>query len=189
MRTALVVLGVLTLLATPALAGSVGVFASWWDPNDSNDEFAGGLKLEVGVGDKVDLEFRASWFDNVATMLPDDAPGFEVPYTAVPLDFGFAYNFVSNKKVTPYIGGGGTYFLLDANNDEIGRIEDEWGWYAVAGLDLPIASNWKLFIEAMYRDAEATVKGDDLGFGNPSVTDAFFDLKGPAVNGGIAFTW
>ncbi len=190
MRTALITLGVLTLIAAPAAAGSIGVFGAWWDPEDSNDEFAGGILVDFRVGEKVDLELRASWFDNVVTTLPDDAPGVEVPYSAVPLDFGFAYNFVKDtRKVTPYIGGGGTYYLLDADNDEVGRIDDEWGWYGVVGIDLPIGANWKLFIEAMYRDAEATLKGNDLGFGNPTVVDAFFDLKGPAVNGGIAFTW
>jgi hypothetical protein len=190
MRTALIALGLLTLIAAPAAAGSVGAFASWWDPKDSNDEFAGGILLDFRVGEKVDLEFRASWFDNVVTDLPDDAPGVEIPYSAVPLDFGFAYNFIKDtRKITPYIGGGGTYFLLDADNDEQGRIDDEWGWYGVVGLDLPIGANWKIFIEAMYRDAEATLKGSDLGFGNPAVVDAFFDLRGPAVNGGIAFTW
>lgn len=190
MRTALILLGALSLLAMPAMAGSVGAFASWWDPEDSNDEFAGGLMLEWRVGHRVDLEFRASWFDNVLTNLPDDAPGVEIPYSAVPLDFGFAYNFISDqRKFSPYVGAGGTYFLLDADNDEQGRIEDEWGWYGVVGIDLPVGANWKVFIEGMYRDSEATLKGNDLGFDDPSVVEAFFDLKGPAVNGGIAFTW
>lgn len=190
MRTALILLGALSLLAMPAMAGSVGAFASWWSPEDSNDEFAGGLMLEWRVGERVDLEFRASWFDNVVTDLPDDAPGVEIPYSAVPLDFGFAYNFISDqRKITPYVGGGGTYFLLDADDDGQGRIEDEWGWYGVVGLDVPVGANWKVFIEGMYRDSEATLKGNDLGLIDPSEVEAFFDLKGPAVNGGIAFTW
>lgn len=190
MKTALVTLGVLTLLATPAVAGSVGVFGSWWDPKDSNDEFAGGILLDFRVGEKVDIELRASWFDNVVTDLPDDAPGVEIAYSAVPVDFGFAYNFVKDtRKVTPYIGGGGTYFLLDTDNNIQGRIEDEWGWYGIVGVDLPIGANWKVFLEGLYRDAEATLKGDNLGFGDPSEVDAFFDLRGPAVNFGVAFTW
>ena len=190
MRTAIIALGVLTLLAAPAVAGSVGVFGSWWDPKDSNDEFAGGVLVEGRFGERVDLEFRVSWFDNVVTDLPDDAPGVELPYSAVPLDFGFAYNFVKDeRKFTPYVGGGGTYYLLDTDNDSEGRIEDEWGWYGIAGLDFPIADKWKFFVEAMYRDVEATLKGDNLGFGDPSEVEAFFDLKGPVVNVGIAFYW
>ena len=190
MRTAIIALGILTLLAAPAAAGSIGVMGSWWSPEDSNDEFAGGIMVDFRVGKRVDIEFRASWFDNVLTDLPDDAPGVEIPYSAVPLDFGFAYNFIKDdRKVTPYIGGGGTYFLLDADNDEQGRIEDEWGWYGIVGIDFPIGGNWKIFLEGLYRDSEATLKGNDLNFASPSEVEAFFDLKGPAANLGVAFTW
>jgi outer membrane protein W len=116
------------------------------------------------------------------------AGGVDVPLQATMVDLGFAYKFVKNgRKLTPYVGAGGTYYLLDTKNSRQGRLQDEYGWYGLLGLDLPIGPRWVIYAEGMWRDAKAALKGDDLGFG--STVDQSINLNGPQVNLGIAFSW
>jgi outer membrane protein W len=177
-------LGLLVALVAPASAGNIGVHAGWIDTDQAGDDAGWGILLDFNVSEHVQIELRGTDFREMTTQV--EGSDFNLQMTTI--DLGFTYNFFKETwRLTPYVGGGGTYFLLDSTPDSKGRIEDEYGWYGVAGLDFPIAKRWNIYLEGMWRDAKMAIKGNDLGF-EPTV-DQGVNLNGPQVNLGIAFHW
>ena len=79
--------------------------------------------------------------------------------------------------------GGGGYYFLDTNR---GQIDDEAGWYAVAGGDFGRTGSGLAFnAEVMYRNMEATIR--DRANGTDIESKVPFDLSGLTVNAGL--TW
>lgn len=190
MKRAFLALGLLALLAVPASAGGgVGLHAGWVDTADADNDAGWGLLFQIGVTPHVDIQLRGTDFRSL-TVAPSQSTDLDAPFEfqSTMLDLGFTYNFTKDgRRFTPYVGGGGTYYLLDSTPDSDGRVGDEYGWYGIAGLTLPIAKRWNVYVEGMWRDAKMTIKGDDLGLGGP--VDVGVDLNGPQVNLGLAFTW
>jgi hypothetical protein len=194
MKRALLALSLLALLAVPAgaVSGGIGMHAGWIDMDDASDDAGWGLLANFGVSPRVDIQLRMTDFRSVVAGSENNNGNvvllgdFEFQSTLV--DFGFLYNFRKNdRKLTPFVGGGGTYYLLDSTPDSKGRVNDEYGWYGIAGLDFPIAQRWAIYLEGMWRDAKMTIRGDDLALGGP--VDVGVDLNGPQVNLGIKFNW
>ena len=196
MKRALIALSLLALLAVPAgaVTGGIGMHAGWTDMDDAGDDAGWGLLANFGVSPRVDIQLRMTDFRSLNVQFREDDGSqalvseglFEFQATLV--DFGFLYNFrKDDRKLTPFVGGGGTYYLLDSTPDSEGRLNDEYGWYGVAGLDFPIAKRWALYLEGMWRDAKMTIRGDDLGLGGP--VDVGVNISGPQVNLGIKLNW
>lgn len=190
MKRAFLALGLLALLAVPASAGGgVGLHAGWVDTADANNDAGWGALVQFGLSPHVDIQLRGTDFRSLSV----DASGYpgldkDFEFQATLLDLGFTYNFTKQgRKLTPYVGGGGTYYLLDSTPDSNARVGDEYGWYGVVGLDFPIAKRWDVYLEGMWRDAKMAIKGDDLGFGGP--VDLGVSLNGPQVNLGISLAW
>lgn len=189
MKKALMTLGLAVLLAAPAMAGSVGVYGAWWTTDDANDSLGLGGWVDFYLGRGVEIELRGSHFSDFDTQndLGDKA---ELRVSA--WDLGFTYNFGydSANKLNPYIGGGGTLMSAELNrieNDKrLGTLDDEFGYYAVGGVELPISKNFALMAEAMYRSAKFEILGNDLGF---SGVKQVVDVQGFEGNVGIAFKW
>ncbi len=191
MKRAFLALGLLALMAVPATAGGgkVGLHAGWIDMADADNDAGWGVLVEFGVTPRVDIQLRGTDFRSL-NVQPSNSNNLvsNFEFQATLLDLGFTYNFTKDgRKLTPYLGGGGTYYLLDSTPDSQGRLGDEYGWYGVAGLSLPVSRNWDVYVEGMWRDAKMTIKGDDLGFGGP--VDVGVDLNGPQVNLGLAWSW
>lgn len=190
MKRAFLALALLALMAAPASArGGIGLHAGWIDTDEADNDAGWGALFHIGVTPHVDIQLRATDFRSLvvnksnAVVLTQD---FE--FQATTWDLGFVYNFIKDgRSLTPYVGGGGTYYMLDSTPDSEGRVGDEYGWYGVAGLDFPIGKRWAVYVEGMWRDAKMTIKGDDLGLGGP--VDVSVNLNGPQVNLGLAFTW
>lgn len=190
MKRAFLALSLLALLAVPAGAGGgIGMHAAWVNGDDAGDDAGWGLLFNFGVTPRVDIQLRGSDFRSLVVD-PDGVQGLDrdFEFQATLVDLGFVFNFRrDDRKLTPYVGAGGTYFALDSTPDSRGRLEDEYGWYGVAGLDFPIARLWAIYAEAMWRDAKMTIRGDDLGLGGP--VDVGVDINGPQANVGIKFNW
>lgn len=189
MKRAFLALGLLALLAVPASArGGFGMHAAWVDMSDADNDAGWGLLMQFGLTDHVDIQVRGSDFRSMVVGQGTQGLDRDFEFQATLLDLGFTYNFFkSGRKLTPYVGGGGTYYLLDSTPDSKGRIGDEYGWYGIAGLQLPIARRWDIYLEGMWRDAKMTISGDDLGLGGP--VDVGVNLNGPQVNLGLMFAW
>lgn len=185
---------VLLLAGTPAFASDFAVFGSYLDTEDLEETVGGGVK--AGFGAAWQLELRATYFPDLTEDFesfaddPGDDPGdFTNDIEAIPLDVGVKYNFGADQPLNFYVGGGGTYFLLDA---ERGEIDDEVGFYGVVGVEFARSvGGVGFFAEAIYREVEATVNRDvddfddldDIDFNDLLERD--LDVGGIGANAGI----
>jgi len=163
------------LCAGAASAVDLGAFGSYWKTKDADNAFGAGVKLRLGI-----IEFRGSFYNDVTADVDPEELDFEV--SATPLEAGLVLRFLKNAAVSPYVGGGAGYYMLDTN---VGDIDDEAGYYLVGGAD--IGSGIVAFnVEAMYRNFEGTVVDQDDSI--PELEDEVtLDLSGVAVNAGIIF--
>ncbi len=188
MKRALLAMGMLALLAAPASAGGIGIHAGWVDTDQADNDVGFGLLFSFDVSPRVDIQLRGTDFRELVVSATDAGSDNDFKFQATLIDLGFAYRFAKEgRKLSPYVGGGGTYYLLDSTPDSTARLNDEYGWYGVVGLDLPIGRRWAIYAEGMWRDAKMTIKGDDFDLQGP--VDIGVNLNGPQVNAGIAFTW
>lgn len=172
-----------SLMAGSVYAGAIGAFGSYWSPEDADSGYGYGVRLASTSDPAGYLEIRASRFDD----LTDDEDGMDTKLTVTPLDVGITLHSGSGDSVEFYVGGGGSYYLLDSEVEIGGEnrdvdIDDEWGWYGLAGVEIGFSKNLKLFGEATYRQVEGTMKDDDI---DNATSDANFKLDGFGGNAGI----
>jgi opacity protein-like surface antigen len=189
MKKALMTLGLAVLLAAPAMAGSVGVYGAWWTTDDANDSLGLGGWIDFYLGRGIEIEFRGSHFSDFETVNDlDDRADLRI----TSYDLGFTYNFGydSANKLNPYLGIGGSLLSAELdridNDKELGTLDDEFGYYAVGGIELPISKYFAFVAEAMYRSAKFEILGNDLGF---SGVKQVVDVQGFEGNLGVAFKW
>lgn len=188
MKRAFLALGLLALLAGPATAGGIGMHAGWIDTDQADNDVGYGLVFNFDVTPRVQIQLRGTDYRELTVKSSDAGTEGDFNFQATLLDLGFAYRFTKDgRKLTPYVGGGGSYYLLDSTPDSTERLNDEYGWYGLVGLELPIHKRWSIYLEGMWRDAKMTIKGDDLGLRGP--VDVGINLNGPQANAGFAFSW
>lgn len=191
----------LILWSAPAAAGDFALFGSYADTEDLEETVGGGVKVGIDLGaTPLQLDLRATYLPDLTEDFesfvddPGDDPGpFTNDIEAIPLDVGVTYDFGPRTGVTPYLGGGGTYFLLDA---ERGELDDEAGFYVVGGLEVNRRGGGVgFFAEALYREVEATVDHepgefdeiDDIDFQDLDERD--LDVGGFGVNAGLIWSF
>jgi hypothetical protein len=158
----------LFLIATPAAAGSFGVYGSYWDTDEADNSIGVGARLGFDFVKILELEFRG-------TQYPDFNAGVglgDVDVKATPVDGGLRVNLFPSGPVNPYAGAGVTYMFLHPDQ---GDMDNETGWYAAAGLELGGDSS-RFFVEALWRKLDTSIS---LGIFD---ADARFD--GVTLNAG-----
>lgn len=160
---------------TPASAQEIAVFGSYLYNDQRESSFgAGGYLglplLDLSVAD-LNLDFRASYLSDVVG---------KGDVGMVPLEGGLSVSFLRNFIVSPFAGAGAGYYYFDSN--EL-KVDDSWGWYAVAGARLAFLLRTQLHAELLYRDANTSAKGRA---GNDYV-DA--NIQGLGLNVGLGFNW
>lgn len=190
----IVFVSIVTLLLTtwPAAASDLSLFGSYWQPSDFDDTAGGGLRF--GFGGVVQFELRGTYYPDITEDLnelldTDDSPLDDFELKAIPAEAGIVFNFARDSGVSPYLGGGATYYILDTN---VGEVDDEAGFYVVGGIRAGGARGGVgLVAEAMYRSVEGSVRFDPEDF--EDIDDIDFedefdlDLSGFAANVGIVF--
>ncbi len=178
MKRFAIVLGLAALLASPAWAGGLGGMFAHWSTDEAGDETGPGVKLELDFNNPWDLEVRWSLFEELERVV-----GAQVfPIQATPVDVGLAYNFSRAAKANPYLGAGLSYVLLDS---DLGEMPDELGYYGVLGVELEVHPKLAVFLEALYRQVDARIEGNDL----QSFVKVDVDLTGPGANFGLLYRW
>lgn len=192
----IVLTSMVTLLlaaAVPATASELALFGSYWKTEDFDETAGGGLRIGFGSG-VVQFELRGTYYPDLTEDLnelldTDDSPLDDFELKAIPAEAGILINFAQGSSVSPYIGGGATYYLLDTN---LGEVDDEAGFYVVGGLRAGGTSGGVGFLaEVMYRNVEGSVTFDPEDF--EDIDDVDFeddfalDLSGFAANVGIVF--
>ncbi len=157
-------------LAAPAAAGNLKIFGSYWDTSDAGAftgagaryTFSESLGLSLGVtgyfeGEEFDLgEYEVDSIDNMVA------------------DIGV---HVSINELF-YFNVGASYYQFDSN---LGDVDNEWGYYGILGATIG-GTTFRFFIEAMYRDASATIRYDDFEI---IEGDLDLDVSGFAANAGL----
>jgi len=167
----------LGLLAQPAKAVDFGVFGAYQDTKDLDSGYGAGVKLDFARF----ITLRATYFGDVTAndRLPS---GNEFKIRVVPLEAGLQYKFQPDANFSPYLGGGASYFLLDTNR---GNIDDELGWFAVAGADIKTQHSFGITLEAIYRSVDTTVR--DNGNSTTLSDKVNLQLRGFGANAGLVW--
>lgn len=192
MRKILVTAAVMLLATVPAAAAGFSVFGSYWNTSDVEDTFGGGLGLTFPIGGAgLGLDFRATYYQELSDEpignLFDDDEGFfeEESLEVLPLEAGLRYNFDTDGTFNPWVGAGISYMLLDFTRENV-EVDDETGFYVVAGSSFGDPEGVNFFAEALYRSTEATVRRDDP---DRIRDDVAIDLDGLGVNAGVLWRW
>jgi opacity protein-like surface antigen len=110
------------------------------------------------------------------------------------LEAGLVWHLTDrNSRVSPYVGVGGGYYdwtlsedgefidfsdlsIFDARFTDSG---DTFGWFWVAGVQVPVADSWQVFAEGRWTEMEDDLSGDFEGLG-------VLDLSGSTYAFGVA---
>lgn len=172
-------------LATPASALDFSVMGSWWDTDSLGQTAGGGIRLSWAFGNASALDLSAFYFQKLDETKDinnfgdlEDAlikDGIDV----IPIDLGTRFG-----PGGFYLGGGITYFMIDAPSGV--EIDDEVGWYGSLGWEIGDDDGLRFVIEGIYRDVEGrvNVRNDSI-----ELNDIPLDLGGIHVNAGVTFAF
>ena len=147
-------------MAAATQAADFGVFGSYWNPKDGDAAFGGGGSIHLAT---FPLEMRATVFPSTSIQGGGDT-------LLVPIDIGLAVNLTRSKKVDVYVGAGGSYYFIDADH---GNPDNQFGWYALGRVEVPVKGSMNVFGDVMYRGIE--------------FEDIDADLSGVACSVGVIF--
>lgn len=184
MKKGLLAAVILVLSSAMAMAGGVGVYGTSMDMEDFDDRGVGGglkfqgdfggnenLGLEVRLGGVTDYGHDDSWLAMVEANLT----------LCIPLA----------DTIKGYVGGGVGYYIFPEYDVKIGGVkfeidpEDDFGFFAVGGVELSLSADVALFAEAKYLNAEVdkfSVDGEDF-----DISDG--DFGGLGFNAGLLFRY
>ena len=171
-------------------AGGLGIFGSYWDMDDPDDEaIGGGLKFKMEMAPQILLELRASYL----TEFGPDEPGYDfADANLVPLEADIVVDFpLVEDQLTLYAGGGGGYYISPEFEAEILGVEgdvdfdDEFGFFVVGGVELMLSEQVSLFGEAKHTWLELEEVESDFG----DEEDIELELTGLGVNAGLLLVW
>ncbi len=169
---------VLVLAPVSASALSLSVYGSYWDTDDFGESVGAAARLTFFH--TLQMELGVSYFEDFGedfSFYLDD-PGLDtinLKIEVIPVDLGARLNLGGRRGL--YVGAGGTLYMLDTPS---GSVDDEFGYYARAGLQFR-----SFFVEAGYREVEGTVEDVDLG--GIDTGDSNFNLTGYFINAGWRF--
>jgi hypothetical protein len=181
---------VLVLAAAPASANGFAVYGTWWDTDEADDAAGVGANYHWNLGEVVDLELRAAWYeeleDEPLEQLFSGSNPIDTGITVIPIELGFRFNFARDSDFwNPWAGGGGAYYALDS---ETGNLDDEIGFYGLVGSTFGNGEGIDLYTEVGYRFVEGEVTDFDLD--GDSINDTFdVNLNGPFAGVGIVWEW
>jgi hypothetical protein len=187
---------VATFATAPLCAADFSLMGSYWNTDVAGDTAGGGFVLGLPFHETLAFELRGTYFEE----LSDDPFGniFDSDETvfqgrgiqAIPLEAGLRFSFAPGSSFRPYIGGGGSYFLIDS---DFGEIQDQLGYYLAAGATVGDGEGADFFFEGVWRQASAEVEVDpeDLGDIDDIEVDntPSFDIDGFGVNIGVRWNF
>ena len=190
--------GAVTAFAGSYSAFSLGIGAQYWDAKDADqldeDGFTGGnLILRIRPSENIGIDLRAGasgvW-DSESYRVDGTKYETEATFMCCPFEAGLVLMFPLGDILTIYGGPGVGYYYYDIDIETTSKhhhhyhsewsrhieLEDDFGWYAVAGLNLQLVPHLSLFGEARYTETETSLKGDESGK---------FDCSGFGVQAGV----
>ena len=197
---------------TPLSNFSLGAHLSYWDAKDLNDldldgtfgfgvigqyRFLPQLALEMRIsgymaGESDDIYVDGEgWYDNDTTVV------------VAPLEAGLVGFLPLTQKISLYAGPGVGYYFFDGEttlsqgpldiNYDI-DMDDEAGFYALAGVRAQLARNVALFLEGKYTWVETTIRHEAVALDilqevEIADVDEDIDFSGLSIEAGMIFTF
>lgn len=99
------------------------------------------------------------------------------------------YSFGSSGAVRPYVGAGVSYLKVFSTGDAdlAGlKVDSAWGTALQAGVDVPVTSNWSLFIDVRKIFVKTSATGTVPALGSPPVL-ASVKLDPVVIHAGIGY--
>jgi len=183
-------LAALLAIATvlPAHATGFSLFASGWNPKDTNNAYGAGAAASFDFGNSgLGLAVRGTYYReaNVNNIFDNNTNNSTFGrLQIVPVDALLKWDFNNDGPVDVYVGGGATYYFLSLRHVNGININDEAGWTAMVGLRFGNRRSTSFFVEGDYRAARLTAKNDNA-VDNGFVHNARLKLDGPALNAGV----
>jgi opacity protein-like surface antigen len=168
----LVVLGVVLLGTVVASANGLGVLGSYWDTADADSGWGIGAKYQLDAAPSICVELRGSYFPDFGDS--DDESSLDI----IPVEADAIYKLPIADRLTSYVGGGVGYYMfeLDSDNDGVKvDVDDEFGWFALAGVEFILTEQLALFAEGKYTwlDVTAKASGDGVDASEDASLDGF----------------
>ncbi|NCC52652.1 MAG: porin family protein [Spartobacteria bacterium] len=192
-------LGLMMAACAAEAANGLALYGSYWAPKDMDANYGGGGKLKMLVSSGLSMEIRGAYFKGLKK--EESASGgieTENKFTSIPVEAGMVFDFPMEKFYI-YAGGGAGYYMFedgefsvtDSGTSESYDVEydNKWGWYAVAGVEMPLSSQMLLFAEVQYRWLK--IEADDLEIDGEDVpySGEEMNMDGYSVNAGLLFPW
>ena len=175
------VAGAWQAMAAPGFGLGVGV--QYWDAKDAdvfdeNGFWGANLILRLRPADYVGIDFRAGGsgvWDGDTYRRDGTKYRTDATFMCCPFEVGLVLMLPVNDGITLYAGPGVGYYYYDIDlevhekhghhyhsewSDHI-KMDDDFGWYAVAGLNLHLGPNFGLFGEVRYTETETSLKHSD----------------------------
>lgn len=158
MKRSFVIVMLLALVAGAAAtpAHAIGIFASYWNLDKSNDDAWGvGLRQDKAVSPLISIHTSATW----------------VKFSDAEVDM-FPLEVAAVGNLGLFYGGiGGGYYIFSGGQADL---DNNWGWFAVAGAKIALGG-LGVFGELRWNELSADIKDTDLNV----------DLNGVGVNVGV----
>ena len=174
-----IVLVILVLAILPPAQAGLGVFGTWWDSNDYDALYGGGVRLGMEVFSGLGVEARASYLST--DLFGDNSISMNI----IPLEGVVSWTLDVSEALKPYIGAGIGYYMKNVDveaTDFWEKTDDCVCYFALAGLNVLLCPA-TLFGEAKYnlmsQDDEFQWRGSDI--------KEKFSLDGLSVNAGVKF--
>ncbi len=183
MKKWLSVLAIVGFSVTTVYGSGLGGFASYWDSKDADSTWGGGALLRIDLDENLQLDIRGSYYE-----FSDREFGTKWELEVIPIEAALMFKIPLDQQFNAYIGGGGGYYIADWEfSSPEGRIkvdiDDEFGFFAVGGIDVRVGDALSIFGEAKYTWLEyKKAKVRELG---PERLDIDLDMNGIAVNIGL----
>lgn len=178
-------LALTTVAATGAFASpgfSLGLGVQYWDAEDADlldkdGMWGGSVLMRIRPCDYLGIDFRFGGigvWDSKSWREDGEKHELDSTFYCLPFEVGLVGMLPLNDVVTVYAGPGVGYYYYDIDVEETAKhhhhyhsewhkhfdMEDDFGWFAVAGVDLQLAPCMSIFGEVRYTETETSLEDD-----------------------------
>ena len=164
---------------------SLGLGVQYWEPKDIDDFDEDGFwganliaRIQPSTYFGIDLRAGGSGvWDGKSYYIDGRKYETDVTFLCCPFEVGIVFMLPLGDAVTLYAGPGVGYYYYDIDIETSTKhghhyhskwsqhieLEDDFGWYAVGGLKIQLASCFSIFGEVRYTDTKTSFEDFDFG--------------------------